>query len=363
MRKVIKMILVIILIVLVIGLVFLVVTDKKEKKPIKEIPVVLTKEEKIYKMIDKMSLDEKINQLLFVQTDSNDWTNHNKDKYGGVIIGSKSNYDGLATIGKDYKIHPFIATDDEGGFIERAAKGYKNARDYKADTDLIYNDEVKKSKELLEKNINMNLGPVTDTISNTNSPLYYRSFSSKRDEVKNCISTILKARGDTVINSKKIGSVLKHYPGYPEIGVNTDFAEALDNTSLDKINKNISVFDYGIEKGTNAVMVSNVIYKNIDKDNPASLSSKIITPLRNKFDGIIMTDDIGVAKGLVDIEDRYIKALVVGNDMILLWDVNVEDAIKNIKDNIGEEITEEDIDKKIFRIINTKYDLGIIKED
>ena len=48
--------------------------------------------------------------------------------------------------------------------------------------------------------------------------------------------------------------------------------------------------------------------------------------------------------------------------MILLWDVNVEDAFNNIKENIGKSISEEEINKKIYRIINTKYDLGIIKE-
>lgn len=365
MRKVIKILLIIILVILIVGLVYLIVTDKKDRKSINNntnIKKELTREEKINKMINEMNLDEKINQLLFVQTNSNDWTSYNKSNYGGVIIGSKSSYDGLDSIGKDYKIHPFIATDDEGGYIERAAKGYKNARDYKVDTDLIYNDEVKKSKELLNKNINMNLGPVTDTISNSNSPLYYRSYSSNRDEVKSCINTIIKARNDTIINNMKIASVLKHYPGYPNIGINTDYAEALDNTNIDEINKNISVFDYGIENGTTAIMLSNVIYKNLDKDNPASLSSKIITPLRGKFDGIIMTDDIGVAKGLINIDDRYVKALIVGNDMILIWDINVDDAIKNIKDSIGTDLSEEDLNKKIFRIINTKYDLGIIKE-
>ena len=363
MRKVIKIILTIILILLVIGLVLLIVTDKREKKPInKKIDIVLTKEEKINKMISDMSIDEKINQLLYVQIDSDDWIKYKSIKYGGVIIGSKSSYVDLELIGKDYKILPFIGTDDEGGFIERAATGYKNARDYNEDIDLIYNDEVKKSKELLNKNINMNLGPVTDTITSTESPLYYRSYSSNRDKVKTCINAVIKARTDTVINNEKIGSVLKHYPGYPEISINTDYGEGLDNTSVDEINKNISVFESGIDSGATGVMVSNVVYSKLDKDNPASLSSKIISPLRDKFDGIIMTDDIGVARGLIDIEDRYSKALEAGNDMILIWDINVDDAINNIKENVGKSITEEEINKKLYRIINIKYDLGIIRE-
>ncbi len=366
MKKIIKFILIVILIILVIGVIYLVVTDKRSGKvtnnPTHTKKVKLTREDKINKLISNMSIDEKINQLLFVQTNSNDWASYNKTNYGGVIIGSKSSYEGLNNIGKDYKINPFIGTDDEGGFIERAAKGYKSARDYKNDLDLIYSDEVKKSTELLEKGININLGPVTDTITNSDSPLYYRSYSSDRDEVKKCIETILKARNDTVIESKKIGSVLKHYPGYPNIGVNTDYGEALDNTSIDEINKNISVFKHGIDKGASMIMISNVIYSNLDKDNPASISSKIIKSLREEYDGIIIPDDIGVAKGLINIEDRYIKALVAGNDMIVLWDVNVEDAFNNIKENVGTTISEEEIDKRIYRIINTKYDLGIIKE-
>lgn len=364
MKKLIKFLLLLILIILIVGLIYLFVSNNDNKKSIGKSKknIILTRDDKINNIIENMNIDEKIYQLFYVQIQESNWSNYNNVKYGGVIIGSKSSYDGLDSIGKDYKILPFIGTDDEGGYIERAATGYRNARDYNANTKLIYDDEVKKSKELLTKNINMNLGPVSDSISSTNSPLYYRSYSSNRDKTKECISTIIKARNDTVVNSKKIGSVLKHYPGYPEIGINTDYAEALDNTSIDEINKNISVFDYGIENGTNAIMVSNVIYKNLDKDNPASLSSKIIGPLRAKFDGLIIPDDIGVAKGLINIEDRYVKALVVGNDMIVLWNINVEDAYQNIKDNIDKQITEAEIDKKLYRIINTKYDLGIIKE-
>ncbi|CDA31005.1 beta-N-acetylhexosaminidase [Clostridium sp. CAG:492] len=313
-------------------------------------------------IIKNMTIEEKIYQMIMMQAIVSDGSNYADTSVGGVIVATNSNYDAnLANIGSKYKITPFVATDDEGGNVERAATGYKTAREYgdSEDYDELYNSEVKKCKELLSKGINLNLGPVSDVISS--GALYDRSYGSDSAKVEKCIETILKARASVNVSGNSVGSTLKHYPGYPDNNTNTDTGIAKDNRSIDKINDNINVFKQGVNNGANAIMVSNVIYTNLDANNPASLSPTIISGLRSSFSGVIMTDDIGSAAGVSSISDRYKKAILAGNDMILVWDSNLNDAYSQIKAAVDSgEITEERINESVTRILNWKLNGGTL---
>ena len=321
-----------------------------------------TKSTNVDEIIKNMTIEEKIYQMIMMQTVVSDGSNYSNTSVGGVIVASKSNYNAnLASIGSNYKITPFVATDDEGGGVERAATGYKSAREYgdSENYDELYNAEVKKSNELLSKGINLNLGPVSDVINS--GALYNRSFGGDSTKVGKCIETVLKARASVNVNGNSVGSTLKHYPGYPDNETNTDKGIAKDDRSIEKINDNISVFKQGINNGANSVMVSNVIYTNLDANNPASLSSKIISELRSSFSGVIMTDDIGSAAGVSNISDRYKKAILAGNDMISIWDSNLNDAYSQLKAAVDSgEITEERINESVTRILNWKLNKGTL---
>lgn len=316
-----------------------------------------------------MTLEEKIYQLMMVQAEVSDGNSLSNVKYGGYIVATGSNYsNNLGSIGSNYKIAPFIATDDEGGTVRRAASQYTtNARTYgdNKDYDTLYSDELEKSNYLLGLGINLNLGPVTDVISS--GALYERSFSGEHDVVKQCVTKIMEARKNSNKNGISISSSLKHYPGYPDTDINSDHGIAESSRSMEDINKNIEVFKSGINSGAQSVMVSNVIYLNYDSQNPASLSSKIIGDLRANFDGVIMTDDIGNATGVKNISDRYKKAIIAGNDMILIWnkDENGNDLISEAYNQINDavssgELTEEQINEKVKRILNWKAEVGLL---
>ena len=316
-------------------------------------------------IIADMTLEEKIYQMMMVQSVVNNGNDLKDVKYGGYIVGSKSNYqNNLGNIGSNYKVSPFVATDDEGGSVTRAASRFKtNARTYGDNKNYkqLSDDEKSKSGHLLGLGINLNLGPVTDVISDPNGALYQRSFSGDPSIVEECITEILEARK----NSKKYGvsmsSALKHYPGYPDTSTNTDFAEATSNRSKDDIDKNIEVFKAGISSGAQSVMVSNIIYTNYDKDNPATLSSKIIGNLRKDFDGVIMTDDISV-DGMSKQSNRYKRAIIAGNDMILIGSGSVSTAYNEINQAVNNgEISEDRINQSVKRILQWKMNVGVIQ--
>lgn len=320
----------------------------------------------IESIMSEMSLEEKIYQLMMVQGNVQDGNQFSNIKYGGYIVGSNSNYNNnLQKIGSNYKIAPFVATDDEGGIVTRAASQYKtDARTYGDNKDYtkLSTDETEKSNYLLELGINLNLGPVTDVNSSTSGALYKRSFSGDPDVVKECIKTIIEARKKSNLNGVSISSSLKHYPGYPDTSVNTDKGIAESHRGMDEINSNINVFKDGINAGAQSVMVSNVIYRNYDKENPASLSSKIIGDLRNSFSGVIMTDDIGNAQGVGNRPNRFKEAIMAGNDMILIGDGNTEEAYNQINSAVSNgEISEDQINKSVERILKWKSDVGLLQ--
>lgn len=325
-----------------------------------------TKTVTIDSIISEMSLEEKINQMMMVQSAVSDGNQLSDIKYGGYIVGSNSNYNNnLQKIGSNYKIAPFVATDDEGGTVTRAASQYKtNARTYGDNKDYtkLSTDETEKSNYLLGLGINLNLGPVTDVISNQSGALYNRSFSGDPAIVKECIKTIIEARKKSNLNGVSISSSLKHYPGYPDTSVNTDFGVAQSDRSMDDINKNIDVFKEGANSGAQSVMVSNVIYTNYDANNPASLSPKIIGDLRNNFSGVIMTDDIGNAQGVGNRPNRFKEAIIAGNDMILIGNGNTTEAYNQINSAVSSgEISEDQINKSVERILKWKADVGLLQ--
>ncbi len=318
-------------------------------------------------LIKSMTLEEKIYQMMMAQSAVSDGTQLSDVKFGGYIVGSNSNYqNNLGSIGSNYKIPLFIATDDEGGSVTRAASQFKtNARTYGDNKDYaqLLKDEKEKSDCLLDLGINLNLGPVTDVISNSSGALYKRSFSGEPSIVEKCITKILEARKNSKKNGVSMSSALKHYPGYPDTSTNTDFAEATSNRSKVDIDKNIEVFKAGISSGAQAVMVSNVIYENYDSKNPATLSSEIIGNLRKDFKGVIMTDDISTA-GMSNQTGRYKRAIIAGNDMILIGNNSAQEAYNEINKAITDgEIKEDRINESVKRILQWKVDVGLLKLD
>lgn len=86
------------------------------------------------------------------------------------------------------------------------------------------------------------------------------------------------------------------------------------------INNDFKPFEAGIKAGADAVLVSHNIVESIDSQNPASLSEKIHTILREELqlDGVIMTDDLFM-EAITDYigdEKSAVLAILAGNDLI-----------------------------------------------
>ena len=107
-------------------------------------------------------------------------------------------------------------------------------------------------------------------------------------------------------------------------------------------------------------MTAHILYKNIDKQNCATHSSKIIKLIRNKigFDGLIITDDISMKALKYDICTNAKKALNAGCNLVLYCNGDISECRKLIKnipfiDRFTEKKTSEFLNFKLILIMES----------
>lgn len=162
----------------------------------------------------------------------------------------------------------------------------------------------------------------------------------------------------------KIGSVLKHFPGY---GSNDDTHTgiATDARKYDQfVNNDFLPFQAGIEAGADSILVSHNIVTSMDKDHPASLSPDVHDIIRDTlgFEGVIMTDDLSMdaIKDYTSNEKAAVQAIKAGNDLLIASDFDTQ--IPAVLDALKKgTLNEERIDASVTRILVWKLKLGILQ--
>lgn len=323
---------------------------------------------KAYNLLKKMTLDEKIAQILLVRyPDENQKEILNHYNFGGYLFYEKDLKDKtekevkeiISTLQSNSKIPILTAVDEEGGKVVRVssnknlvAEKFKSSRELylEGGFNLIKKDTLYKSEILNNLGINLNLAPVVDVSTNEQDYIYERALGEDVHKTSIYAKTVIAA-------SKKnnVSYALKHFPGYGN-NSNTHTGIVVDSRTYDDIiNNNLPPFESGIKAGAEIVLISHNIVMSLDNNNPASISKSIHNLLRNKlnFSGIIITDDLYM-QAVNKIPDIYIKAILSGNDMLIT--TNYLDTINALKDAINnQKINESIIDKMAFRVLSWKY--------
>jgi len=231
--------------------------------------------------------------------------------------------DQIKKIFKD-KNYP-ILIDQEGGRVNRLKKifnanpltGEFFGKLYLKDKKKFYNYYkifIKQTSFLLKSiGANINTLPVLDLrLKGSSSIISDRSFS----EDPKIVSKI----GDICINnfhSNNIGTVIKHIPGHGLAKVDSHKLTPTVNKNLKYLIKNdFSTFK---KKSSFFAMTAHIVYTNIDKNNTATHSKKIIQLIRNniKFKNIIMSDDISMKSLKSSIKVNTLRAFNAGCDLVL----------------------------------------------
>jgi len=323
-------------------------------------------------ILQSMSLEEKVGQLFILGF----WgkepdyyiTKMIKDRYVGGVILLGYNIDGeeqlktlTGTLQSMSKYPLFISVDQEGGQVSRIwFEDTYNISQYEIEsTKQAYDIAKSRGKQLKELGINMNFSPVLDHISNEQSFLFTRTFRGDQQNGIELAKAMLRGYKDA-----KIVACVKHFPGHSND--TQDSHSELDSVDItaDMLDEYIYQFRETL-KEADAVMLGHILFPNIDPDSPTSVSKYFVNDLLRdelEFNGLAITDDMQM-KSIYDrysIKEAAVKAVMVGNDLLVYTGDPEEQAeaysavLQATRDGV---IKEEDIDKRVLKILNIKYGL------
>ena len=335
-------------------------------------------EEKIKKQLKKMTLDEKIAQMLIIYYSSTTYDETLEQtikevKPGGFILMNDniSTYQNtlnlVKSMQKDSKIPMIISIDQEGGIVQRLQKitdiEVTNIPSMLAlgktnDKNLAYNVGKIMAQQLKTLGINLDFAPVVDIYSNKdNKVIANRSFGSNSEEVTTMALALKQGLEDNNVNT-----CLKHFPGHGDTAVDSHYNLPVINKDYNDLSK-VELIPYykAIKNNTNMIMIGHIALPKITKDNtPASLSKEIITNLlktKLKYQGLVITDALNM-KALTDNysdKEIYTMAINAGVDLLLMPNGSRK-AIEYIKESIKEKkITEQMINTSVTKILTYKY--------
>ncbi|WP_414050294.1 glycoside hydrolase family 3 N-terminal domain-containing protein [Macrococcus animalis] len=343
-------------------------------KPLKEVSM-------ISYLTSKMTLEEKIAQhfiLGFHGTNYNDTlVEYNRLKIGGVILFSRNIHNASQTqmlneaIMQDQQGIPmFIAVDQEGGRVNRFPKEVANIEPAyqirsSGDPMLAYDKGEYIGRQLKQLSFNVDFAPSLDIWSNpSNKVIGDRSFGTNyHDVIKYGLPF---NRG---INDQNIITSAKHFPGHGDTIV--DSHESLPVSTLNKErlwSNELQPFKAAIKDEIDMIMVSHILFPEIDGVYPSSMSKKMINDIlvhQLGYDGVIVTDDLamGAIVNSYTREQALINAINAGETMLLIGsDIgDIRYQIQFLKSQVESgKLNRKIIDKNVQKILKLKQKYGIV---
>ena len=251
---------------------------------------------------------------------------------GGLILFSQNliNPEQIKTLcrsAQDYAVshgNPplFIAIDQEGGAVARLKEPFTQfpGNPHMQDPKEAVRFADITARELTEVGINMNMAPVLDT-----SPLGSSSIMATRSFGHDPVW--VSKMGITVIDNlqqRSIMAVAKHFPGIGRTILDSHMEMPnLDIDLSEMASHELIPFKDAIEHQVAAIMLSHILYTQIDPDWPASLSPRIARKLlrdQMAYQGIVMTDDLdmGAINNHYEIKTAVHQILSAGIDIALI---------------------------------------------
>lgn len=328
-------------------------------------------EDKVKQKMEKMTLEQKIAQMLVVYYTNDTVDDSLKEtlkKYnlGGFILMK----DNITTFDKTKKfvddlqknsdIPMIISIDQEGGKVQRL----ELLEDIKPtyipsmyelgetnDKELAYQVGKVTAEELRTIGVNVVYAPVLDIYSNKdNEVIGTRSFGTTPEQVSDM--AISYAKG---LEENGVIATYKHFPGHGDTSTDSHYDLPVINKSYDELkNFELIPFKKAIENDAKIIMIGHLNITSIDNE-PSSLSKKIITDVLYKdlgYKGLVITDalNMGAITNNYTDEEIYTKTINAGTDLLLMPNGSKK-TIEYIKKNISEER----INKSVEKILKFKY--------
>jgi beta-glucosidase-like glycosyl hydrolase/CubicO group peptidase (beta-lactamase class C family) len=333
-------------------------------------------------ILNSMSLQEKIGQLIMVPGYSNKGENHvkyiekliKKHHVGGIIFfqgGPLRQIKQLNKYQEVTKIPLLVAMDAEWGLSMRLDSTirypYQMTLGAIQNNHLIYRMGEDIAAQMNRLGVHMNFAPVADVNVNPDNPVInYRSFGEEKIRVSEKSLAYVQGLQDNCILA-----TIKHFPGHGDTRFDSHKTLPVINHSKERLeNIELYPFQFLIKKGAASVMTAHLSVPALDSTKllPTSLSKPVIQGiLKNEmgFEGITVTDALNM-KGVsnyYNAEDIAIHSIKAGNDVLLMPE-DVEKTIEAIQKAIKKgSISKQDINAKCKKILYAKYWLGLYHKD
>src|SRR3989344_2131952 len=235
------------------------------------------------------SPQEKLGQMLIIGFEGTEFTPELEEllkeiRPGGVLILSR-NIKGSIQVQKlisdlqEFALreigHPlFVVVDQEGGEISRIPWAERSSQAGLFDKEEGYAVGEKRATQLREMGVTMNLAPVLDSVEKEDF-LYGRSFQKEPLEAFPVLIGLIEGH-----ESKGVIPVPKHFPGYGGITENPEHESVPSLKSVPNISLFTRLFK---EHPVSFVMVSHVLYEDIDKEHPFPFSQSAMKFLKERL--------------------------------------------------------------------------------
>ena len=224
----------------------------------------------------------------------------------------------------------WVSVDQEGGRVSRFREPFTvwpSAQNIglSADRGLAARFAGALADELRAVGVTLDFAPVLDVNTNLkNEVIGDRALSSEAEEVARLGATIIEG-----LQAKGVAACGKHFPGHGDTDRDSHYELPVVEHGLERLREiEIRPFREAIESKVAVIMTAHVLYSGVDDNEPATLSHEIVTGILReelRFDGIIATDDMGMA-GISDrysLEDATVRAVAAGCDMVLLCGADI----------------------------------------
>jgi beta-N-acetylhexosaminidase len=363
---------------------------------------------KIIKMLQHMTLQEKVGQLFVVEVygqDANavsptmaaqnqrlygvDTPAQVIDKYkpGGVIyydarrgpdnvqnprqIATLSNGLQAAAVSQRQPIPLLISTDQEGGSVvfrlvapatampgNMALGAGRSAADAHRSAEVI-------GTELAAVGINQDYAPVSDVNVNPANPVIgVRSVGEDPALVSDLVVAQVNGYHDG-----GVATVAKHFPGHGDTAVDSHFGLPEVTHTREQLEAiDLPPFRAAIGEGVDTIMTAHVVLRSVDPSGaPATMSKPILTGLLREelgYDGLIVTDalDMGGATSTYPPNVAPVEAFKAGADQLVLapqMDVAYTAVLNAIRNG---EISRQRLDESVYRILRLKLTRGLFDD-
>ena len=345
-------------------------------------------EMKIDRVLDSMTLEEKVNQLFMITPEAltgvgtviqaGDGTREALAEHpvGGLIYFAQNlkdpdqtrtmleNTQEYASARSGFPI--FLSVDEEGGQVARVGSnpsfgvpeiGNMSEVGAGGDTQEAYETGSTIGAYLKDLGFNMDAAPDADVLTNSaNEVVKYRSFGSDPELVSRMAAAELKG-----LNDQGIIGMYKHFPGHGGTTADSHEGYVYVEENLEELKSGALVpFQDGADNGLRVIMVSHIACPEVTGDNtPATLSRQLVTDLLREdmgFDGLVITDalNMGAITEQYSSGEAAVAALNAGVDMLLM-PADFQAAYDGVMAALENgELTEERIDESVRRILEIK---------